>query len=95
MVLGLPMLLLMLCGSLASDQSLTQIRDLDAIEFFAGRAYVTDALRMQGLTVAPYEIDMDGRYGRGMHDLCSTRGFIYAVQLVRRYCVASCMPSYL
>ena len=60
-------------------------QDIDVLEFFAGRAYTTDACRERGLVCAPFEFEMDdGR--RGVHDLCSPRGFCHAVQLVRRYC---------
>jgi hypothetical protein len=38
--------------------------DLDAVDLFVGRAFITHALRAEGYTVARYEIRM-GRWGRG------------------------------
>ena len=83
---ALPPVIALLLSHLA-NQCLHQEHDLDAIEFFAGRAFVTDSLRARGFEVAPYEIDMDGPFRRGPRDILSTRGFIFAVQLARRLSV--------
>ena len=81
---GVPPIVLLLLIALSEQGGLhSPGPDLDAVDFFAGCVFITHALRVEGYTVAPYEIEMDG-WGRGVHDLLSTRGFVHSCQLVRR-----------
>lgn len=56
----------------------------DAIEFFAGAATLTAELRARGLRCATFEILDD----RQSEDILSVAGFLYAVELIVKDCIA-------
>jgi hypothetical protein len=53
---------------------------LHAVELFSGVGCITRACRLEGLRCEPYDIDLDGK----MHNMLTTRGFLYALCLVVR-----------
>lgn len=56
----------------------------DSVEFFAGAATLTFELRARGLRCATFEILDDRR----SEDILSVAGFLYAVELIVKVCVA-------
>ena len=65
------------------QDELHQGPDLHVVEAFAGVGRVGQAFRGAGLRAAFLDAGMDEGL-RGVHDLLSSRGFIAALQLVRR-----------
>ena len=83
--LGAPVLLMNILFFLFQAPSVSNVRDLLCVEYFAGVSSVYRGAVARGFPSAKCDIIFEPH----LHDIMSVSGFIYAIQLARRQCAGA------